>query len=519
MTSADSRVRSKSVAIQIVLVAGAFAASLLVLFAAVQRLLASTPFTPGNLVVYRVGTGSGSLVNTGNPVFLDEFTPAGALVQSIALPTSALGGNQPLIASGTATSEGLLTRSADGLYLVLAGYNAPIPTTGLAGTSSTAVPRVVGRVDVAGNIDTTTGLTDWASGNNPRGVASSNGVDLWVGGAAGGVRYTTLGASTSTQLSTSVTNIRAVEIFAGQLYNSDSSGTTIRIGIDGTGLPTTSGQIINNLPGFPTNGSPYAFFFADLDAGVPGVDTLYVADDTNTVNIGGISKYSLVGGSWVNSGIVGNSGDAYRGLTGVVSGTTVTLYATRKGGSGATGGGELVSVVDTTGYNGTLVAAPALLATAGANTAFRGIALAPIGLAITGQPVSQTIGFGATATLSVTAVSSGGAPITYQWYVGSSGDTSTPIGGATNATFTTPSLTVSTQYWVRAKSGSASADSATATITVVSAVAPTITLQPVSQLIAVGATATLTVAASGDAPLAYQWYIGPIGVTTSPILG
>ena len=516
MTSADSRFRSKSVAIQIILVAGAFAACLLVLFAAIQRLLASAPFTPGNLVIYRVGTGTGSLVNTGNPVFLDEYTPAGALVQSISLPTT---GAQKLIASGTATSEGLLTRSADGLYIVLAGYNAPIPTTGLAGTSSATVPRVVGRVDVAGNIDATTGLTDWASANNPRGVASSDGHDLWVGGAAGGVRYTTLGASLSTQLSTSVTNIRAVEIFDGQLYNSDSSGTTIRIGIDGSGLPKTSGQIINNLPGFPTNGSPYAFFFADLDAGVPGVDTLYVADDTNTAGIGGIAKFSLVGGVWVSQGLVGSPADAYRGLTGVVSGTTVTLYATRKGGSGSTGGGELVSLVDATGYNAPLVAAPTLLATAATNTAFRGVALAPVGISITGQPVSQTIGFGATATLTVTAVSSGDTPITYQWYVGNSGDTSSPIGGANSATFITPSLTLTTKYWVRATSSFGSADSATATITVASAVAPTITLQPVSQLIGVGDTATLTVAATGDAPLSYQWYIGPSGVTSTPILG
>src|SRR5262252_11202516 len=126
MTPAYSRVRSRSVLIQIILVAGAFAASLLVLFAAVQRLVASALFTPGNLVVYRVGTGSGSLVNTGNQVFLDEFTPAGALVQSIAVPTAPSAPNQPLIASGTATSEGLLTRSADGHYLVLAGYNAVI---------------------------------------------------------------------------------------------------------------------------------------------------------------------------------------------------------------------------------------------------------------------------------------------------------------------------------------------------------------------------------------------------------
>jgi hypothetical protein len=41
-----------------------------------RHLLAATPFTPGNVVVYRIGDGSGSLVNTGNAVFLDEFSPA-----------------------------------------------------------------------------------------------------------------------------------------------------------------------------------------------------------------------------------------------------------------------------------------------------------------------------------------------------------------------------------------------------------------------------------------------------------
>src|SRR5437879_4455496 len=67
-------------------------------------------FTPGNLVVYRVGTGatSDSLVNTGNAVFLDEYTTGGTLVQSIALPTTASGANQPLIASGLAITEGFL---------------------------------------------------------------------------------------------------------------------------------------------------------------------------------------------------------------------------------------------------------------------------------------------------------------------------------------------------------------------------------------------------------------------------
>ncbi|MEI9947639.1 MAG: hypothetical protein WDO74_01285 [Pseudomonadota bacterium] len=56
---------------------------------------------------------------------------------------------------------------------------------------------------------------------------------------------------------------------------------------------------------------------------------------------------------------------------------TVTLYATRKGGGGAAGGGELVSVVDASGYNGAFASTPTLLVTAAANTAFRGVAFAP----------------------------------------------------------------------------------------------------------------------------------------------
>ena len=65
-------------------------------------------FTAGNVVVFRAGSGTGSLINTGNPIFLDEFTPAGTLVQSIPLPVTANGANFPCVTSGTATSEGFL---------------------------------------------------------------------------------------------------------------------------------------------------------------------------------------------------------------------------------------------------------------------------------------------------------------------------------------------------------------------------------------------------------------------------
>ena len=42
--------------------------------------------TAKNVFIYRVGNGTDALVNTGSPVFLDEYTPDGTLVRTIAMP-------------------------------------------------------------------------------------------------------------------------------------------------------------------------------------------------------------------------------------------------------------------------------------------------------------------------------------------------------------------------------------------------------------------------------------------------
>jgi hypothetical protein len=84
--------------------------------------------------------------------------------------------------------------------------------------------------------------------------------------------------------------------------------------------------------------------------------------------------------------------------------------------------------------------------------------------AITSQPADQAIAGGATATLSVTAT--GTAALSYQWYQGASGDTSNPMGGAVQPSFTTPVLTTTTTYWVRVSNNCGQADSRTATVTV-----------------------------------------------------
>jgi hypothetical protein len=136
---------------------------------------------------------------------------------------------------------------------------------------------------------------------------------------------------------------------------------------------------------------------------------------------------------------------------------------------------------------------------------------------ITLEPADQTIAPGTTASLTVEA--SGGEPLTFQWYLGTSGDLTQPIPDATESSLITDPLTTGTlstaSFWVRVSNPVGTADSATATITVLDP--PSITVEPADQTVATGTTASLTVEASGGEPLAYQWYLGTSGDFTQPI--
>jgi hypothetical protein len=69
-------------------------------------------------------------------------------------------------------------------------------------------------------------------------------------------------------------------------------------------------------------------------------------------------------------------------------------------------------------------------------------------------------------SVTITVVATGDAPLTYQWYIGVPGDTSSPIVGATSASYTTPALTVTTTYWVRVSNACGGADSDSSAVTV-----------------------------------------------------
>ena len=100
-------------------------------------------------------------------------------------------------------------------------------------------------------------------------------------------------------------------------------------------------------------------------------------------------------------------------------------------------------------------------------------------------PADQTVVQGNTAQLSVSANQAS----TFEWYQGAAGNTATHVGSG--QTFTTPALSQTTQYWVRASNGQCSTDSRTATVTV--CIPPAISQWTADTFSARGATVNLRV--------------------------
>jgi Ig-like domain CHU_C associated len=122
---------------------------------------------------------------------------------------------------------------------------------------------------------------------------------------------------------------------------------------------------------------------------------------------------------------------------------------------------------------------------------------------ITTQPQSVSIAQGNSTQLSVTAIGTG---LTYAWFRGETGDTSTPAGGNSNKLTVSPSAT--TKYWVRV-SGQCGhpVESVAATVTVTTCASITMG-QPTSTAGTPGKF-TLSITASSTAvPVTYEWFKG-----------
>jgi hypothetical protein len=373
-------------------------------------------FTPGNIVVVRVGTGTGTLTTAATAVFLDEYSSTtGTLVQSVSLPTANNGANNAFTLSGTSTSEGALSLSSNGLLLTLAGYDT---TTGVASVNSNAaVNRVIATVNGSGTINTATGIKAGGaySANTFRAAATVDGTSFYTAGAGtGGTYYLSAGAITASpvKISNAPTNTRIVNIFGGQVYTSSSSSSYYTVASVGTGLPTTTGQTTTVLPGLPnasTGQSYYGFQLLDVSNTVTGVDVLYVTDDA-TGSTGGIYKFSLVNGNWTANGQIAKPG--LRGITMLASCVGVGGFVSNED--------SIYRFVDNAGYNQTISGTLVKVAGAGSNQVFRGLSFAP-GTTATGGLTASITNFtgvscfgntNGTATVTVT----GGTPTYgYAW--------------------------------------------------------------------------------------------------------
>jgi len=354
---------------------------------------------PSDVVVVRIGDGGATITGNTAPVFLDEYTQSGAFVQSIPMPTSQVGGSLALTMSGSGTAEGDLTISPDGQFLALTGFNFAPGVISPGSTNSAVVAHSVGLVaTVDGSVDTTTAMTSDGT-SDPRSAITSDGNSIWEANSLSGLVYTTVGTvGPGTRMYTPVGtsppgNDRRANIFNGQLYMSDSSGSAFKLSTVGTGLPTTGGQTLVNLPGFPTSGQGngaglYSFLFLSEGGGTGNV--LYVTDaswafsPTNSTD--GIFKFSKVGGVWTNNGFILAPGvsNNVSGLSGYTDGTTAHLFFTAGGGPNASGpqgpGNSQTNLdlyVDSSGYNAAPVGTLTTLASSGANEVFRGVVVLP----------------------------------------------------------------------------------------------------------------------------------------------
>ena len=142
---------------------------------------------------------------------------------------------------------------------------------------------------------------------------------------------------------------------------------------------------------------------------------------------------------------------------------------------------------------------------------------------ITTQPIGQTVCAGTAINFTVVATGSG---LTYTWRKGTVALLNTAtVSGVTTSTLTiNPTIVADSSSFYNVIVGGTCAvnDTSNATILTVNGL-PVITTQPLNQVVCIGATATLSVAATGTA-LTYQWRKGAVvltngagisGVTTS----
>lgn len=346
--------------------------TLTIAFLALGASAAHAQFIGGDLAVVVLGDGTAAISSAAAQARLFDFnkTSTGQTGTSVVNLSTGPAGSR-VTTSGSATSEGFLSRSTDGQYLSYQGYDAAAGTANVV-TSNAA--RLHAAVDANGTVVNYTNMQAYTS-NNLRSsfIDGSNFYSAGTSTSDGGVRQGVIGVSGSTLLSGSLTNTRVVGVDGGSVFATSSSGSFV-------GLNLISGGSASLKIATGSGSSPYGFFIKDSN-------TVYIADDRTSAS-GGIQKWTFSGSSWSLAYTLstGTSNGA-RGLAGELDGSGNTvLYATTVEGSA----NRLVRITDLGAGS-----AVTTLATAGTNTIFRGVALNPTVVPEPGSMVALATGLAA----------------------------------------------------------------------------------------------------------------------------
>jgi uncharacterized protein (TIGR03437 family) len=307
------------------------------------------PSTTSSNNVWNNDKADGSFGIT-SPIFLDQITPTGTLVNTLAVPTNMVN------TSFSSKSELAINLSTDGTVLTFMAYVAPANTVDVSNSNTPGVYdptnpagasyfRAVVQVGANGAIQVTP--TNAYCGNNGRAAILANGLYYMVGNsnngagtpanvvAAGGVQVATPGQSATTaptqignfsiaQVNDPATgkpyaadklgkdnNFRGLTTFNNTLYFTKGSGsnginTVYQVGTL-PALANAANAAVTILPGFPTilaknldatGNYPFGVWFANAS-------TLYVADegdgtaaDAATSPSAGLQKWVLTNGTW-----------------------------------------------------------------------------------------------------------------------------------------------------------------------------------------------------------------------------
>ncbi|HTB15772.1 MAG TPA: hypothetical protein VK752_29585 [Bryobacteraceae bacterium] len=311
------------------------------------------PSTSSANNVWNNDTVDGSFGVT-SPIFLDQLSPAGATLNSFAIPSNMI------VTSFSSKSELGLNLSTDGSVITFMGYVAAPNTVDVSNSNTPGVYdptnpsggsyfRAVAQLGANGAIQVTP--TNAYSGNNGRAAILANGQYYMVGNSnngaatptnvttATGVEIATPGQAATTvpqeignfNITTVINpatgmnyttadkagkdnNFRGLTIFNNTLYVTKGSGsngidTVYQVGNAGTlpTLATAAAAPITVLPGFPTASAKTAGATSNYPFGIwfANSTTLYVADEGDGVvadaagsTTAGLQKWVLTGGAW-----------------------------------------------------------------------------------------------------------------------------------------------------------------------------------------------------------------------------